>query len=139
MDSPEMPPGSVGEIANQLPLLTHAHIRPYVVAILLHRGAVAMHEIVAAITPHARTTDLKVGEWDLVGLCYCEGTRLEKLAEEVLHEFVANGYLYYNGEKDLWVLTDRNLTGIISWISTLNAQMPQNIIASVAKTRGFLF
>ena len=126
----ELPAGSTGELGDDSPMITHAHIRPYVVASLLHRGAVRLHEVVAAITPHCRMDDLKVGAWDPTDGCYCEGTRLEKLTEEVLEEFSTKNFTYYNESKDLWVLTSNNLSTIITWVTALNSQIPKNLLES---------
>ena len=55
----ELVPGAVGAFIDEMPMLSSAHVRPYVVASLLHRGAVKHYEILAAITPHCRMDDIK--------------------------------------------------------------------------------
>jgi hypothetical protein len=129
----ELLPGAVGAFIDEVPLLTSAHVKPYVVASLLHRGAVKHYEVIAAITPHCRMDDLKVGAWDPLEGDYCEGTRLEKLVDEVLGEFVAEGILRYNEDQELWVLTTTNLPTIISWVAALGARMPQHLLSEMSR------
>lgn len=114
-------------------MLTTAHVRPFAVAIMLHRGAVRHHEIIASLVPHCQAADLKVGGWDPLDNDYCEGTRLEKLVDEVLGEFVAEGIARYNEEQDLWVLTANDLPTVISWVTALGARMPQHLLAEMSK------
>ena len=128
----EMLPGMVGAFIEDLPVLTTAHVKPFVIAILLHRGAVRPSEILASLVPHCRMDDLKVGGWDELENDYCEGTRAEKLIDEVLGEFVGEGILRYNEAEDLWVLTKNDVPRIISWVSTLGARMPQHILLELA-------
>jgi hypothetical protein len=133
LETLELLPGAVGAFIDEVPLLTPAHVRPYVVASLLHRGAVKHYEVIAAITPHCRMDDLKVGAWDPLEGDYCEGTRLEKLVDEVLGEFVAEGILRYNEDQELWVLTTTNLPTIISWVAALGARMPQHLLSEMSR------
>lgn len=77
--------------------------------------------------------DLKVGAWDPLEGDYCEGTRLEKLVDEVLGEFVAEGILRYNEDQELWVLTTTNLPTIISWVAALGARMPQHLLSEMSR------
>ena len=126
-------PGAVGAFVEETPMLTSAHVRPYVVATLLHRGAVRHNEVLASITPHCQSDDLKVGAWDQLDGDYCEGTRLEKLVDEVLGEFIAEGIVRYNEEQDLWVLTPANLPTIISWVAALGSRMPQHLLEDMSK------
>ncbi len=129
----ELLPGAVGAFIDEVPMLTSAHVKPYVVASLLHRGAVKHYEVIAAITPHCRMDDLKVGAWDPLEGDYCEGTRLEKLVDEVLGEFVAEGILRYNEDQELWVLATTNLPTIISWVAALGARMPQHLLSEMSR------
>jgi hypothetical protein len=129
----ELLPGAVGAFIDEVPLLTSAHVRPYVVASLLHRGAVKHYEVIAAISPHCRMDDLKVGAWDPLEGDYCEGTRLERLVDEVLGEFVSGGILRYNEDQELWVLTTTNLPTIISWVAALGARMPQHLLSEMSR------
>lgn len=129
----ELLPGSVGAFIEDLPMLTTAHVKPFVIAILLLRGAVRSSEILASLTPHCRQDDLKIGGWDELENEYCEGTRAEKLVDEVLGEFVSEGILRYNEAEDLWVLTTKNIPQIISWVATLGGRMPQHILLEVSQ------
>lgn len=128
----ELLPGSVGAFVEEVPLLTTAHVRPYVVATLLHRGAVRHEEIIASLMPHSRADDIKVGAWDPLDGDYCEGTRLEKLVDEVLGEFISEGIVRYNDEQDLWVLTTKDISRIISWVAALGARMPQHLLSEMS-------
>lgn len=114
-------------------MLTSAHVRPFVVAILLHRGAVRPGEVIASLIPHCCSEDLKTGGWDPLDNEYCEGTRLEKLIDEVLGEFVLQGIVRYNEDQDLWVLTTKDLPRVISWVTSLGARMPQHLLAEMSK------
>jgi hypothetical protein len=129
----DLPPGSVGAFIENLPMLTSAHVRPFVVAILLHRGAVKHHEVIASLVPHCCNDDLKVGGWDPLDNDYCEGTRVEKLVDEVLGEFVSEGIVRYNEEQDLWVLTANHIPRIISWVTALGARMPQHVLSEMTR------
>lgn len=112
----------------QPPLLIHAHVRPYVVAILLHRGGARFSEVVAAICSQCQTNDLKVGVQDPLDNLYCDGTRLEKIVESVLLEFEKSGLIRYNDKKELWVLIDSNLSTIFSLVTLLDAQIPAHFL-----------
>jgi hypothetical protein len=129
----DLPPGSVGAFIEDLPMLTTAHVKPFVVAILLHRGAVRSSEVIASLVPHCCSDDLKVGGWDSLDNEYCEGTRTEKLVDEVLGEFVAQGITRYNEEQDLWVLTANHLPQVISWVTALGAKMPQHLLTEMSR------
>ena len=124
-----------GVLIDQVPILTTAHIRPYVIATLLHRGAVRHHEIIASVSPHCNQSDLKAGGWDPIEEEWCEGTRLEKLVDEVLGEMVSDGTLRYSEENELWVLTPNNLSTIISWVASLGARMPAHLLNEMSKTQ----
>lgn len=130
-------PGAVGPFIDELPIVSHANIKPYVIAILLHRGAVRFGEVLTALTPHCPQIDLKTGAWDSIENCEIEDkTRLELLVEEVLGEMVSAGYLRYNEEQDLWVLSigrnNRNLPTIINWVSATGAQLPQHVLLDMS-------
>lgn len=129
----ELLPGSVGAFIEDLPMLTTADVRPFVIAIFLRRGGVRPSEVLAALTPHCRMDDLKVGGWDELENDYCDGTRAEKLVDEVLGEFVGEGILQYNEVKDLWVLTTKNVPQIISWAAAFGARLPQHILLEISR------
>lgn len=126
-------PGCVGALVDELPFLTTSHVRPYIVATLLHRGAVRPFEVMASLTPHCRISDLREGEWDPLDEEWCEGTRIEKLINEVLGEMVSEGLIRYNEESDLWILTAEKLSTIISWVASLGAKMPQHILLELSR------
>lgn len=129
----EFIPGFVGAFVDELPVLMAGHVRPYIIASLLHRGAVKSHEVLAAITPHCCMDDLKVGGWDPLDSEYCDGTRLEKLVNKVLNELMTEGLIRYNQKQDLWVLIPDNLTTIISWAATLGAPLPQHLLGEMSR------
>ena len=130
--------GSVGPFIDDLPLLTHARIKPYIIATLLHRGAVRFGEIASALTPHCTEIDLKVGMWDGVeNYEIGDRSRLEYLIEEVLGEMVSQQILRYNEERDLWVLSlgdnRQNLPKIINWVAALGGQLPQHLLLDMSR------
>lgn len=125
--------GAVGALIDDLPVLTTAQVRPYAIAILLHRGAVRPSEIAASLTPHCRQSDLKTGEWDPLDGEWCDSTRLEKLIDEVLGELVSEQIVRYNEEQDLWVLTANQVSTIISWVASLGAKMPQHVLLELSR------
>jgi len=135
--SPSFLPGSVGPFVDELPLVTHANVRPYVIAILLHRGAVKFQEIIGCLTPHCPQIDLKVGAWDAIENCDIEDkTRLELITEEVLGEMIAEGILRYNEEQELWVLqaggNRRHLPKIVNWVSATAGQLPHHLLLDLS-------
>lgn len=132
--------GAIGALVDELPLITHAHVKPYIVAILLHRGAVRFSEIISSISPHCAVIDLRVGAWDEIENCEVEDkTRLELITEEVLGEMVSAELLRYNEEHDLWVLSlgrnQRNLPKIMNWVSATDGQLPHHIVLDLSKER----
>lgn len=132
-DSADRLAGCVGALIDDLPMLTTAHVRPYIVAILLHRGAVRPCEAIASISPHCRISDLRTGEWDPLDEEWCETTRLEKLVNEVLGELVCEGIVRYNDDQDLWVLTSNQLSTLIAWVSSLGARLPQHVLLDIGR------
>lgn len=125
-------PGGVGPFIDEVPILNHAHIRPYIIAILIHRGAVTFTEILHNLTPHCPQIDLKIGAYGEFEDVDPDKSRLEILTEEVLGEMVAEQLLIYNDIEDRWVLSrgqnSRNLPTIISWVATLGGQMPHHLL-----------
>ena len=129
--------GSVGPFIDDRPLLTHARIKPYIIAILLHRGAVRFSEITGAIMPHCSDVDTKVGMWDGIENYEMEDRcRLEVLIDEVLGEMVSQKILRYNENSDLWVLSlgvnRQNLPKIINWIAAVGGQMPHHLLLDMS-------
>lgn len=131
--SRENPPGCVGALVDDVPVLTTSQVRPYVVATLLHRGGARDSEIIASLVPHCCSDDLRVGGWDPFDEEYCEGTRLEKLVYEVLGEFVAEGLVRYNEKQDLWVLTTKDISKVVSWVAALGARMPHHLLMEMSR------
>lgn len=125
--------GGCGLLMDETPLLTAASIKPYVVAILLHRGAVRRGEVLASLVPHCADEDIKIGAWDSIDEDYCDSTRAEKLVDEVLGEFVLEGILRYNEQQDLWVLTGGQISTIISWVTSLGARLPQHLSLELSR------
>lgn len=125
-------PGCVGTLIDETPMLTTAHVRPYIIALLLHRCAVKYHEIIATISPHCRQEDLIVGAWDPMTQDYCEGTRLESLVDEVLGEMTGDQLLRYNDEKDMWVLQVKHMSQIINWVSATGGQLPKHLLMEMS-------
>lgn len=124
----EVAPGACGLLIDEMPMLLASNVKPYVIAILLHRGAVRRHEIQASLVSHCSISDLKVGEWDSLNDDYCETTRLEELIDEVLGDFVSEGILRYSEARDMWVLTGSNISTIISWAAATGAKLPHHLI-----------
>ena len=124
----------MGALIDDLPMITHANVRPYVIAVLLHRGAVAFSEIVGSISPHCHLDDLRISEDSEF-----EKSRLEEIVEEVLGEMVQERLLRYNEERDFWVLSPgvshQNVSKVISWAATLGAQIPHHF--SLEMSEGF--
>lgn len=130
----EITPGACGLLIDETPLLTVSHVKPYIVAILLHRGAVRAHELATGLTPHCSSADLKVGGWDPFEEDYCDDrTRMEAIIDEALGEFVSDGLLRYNEEQDLWVLTANCLPTVVSWVTSLGAKLPQHLSSELGR------
>jgi pyruvoyl-dependent arginine decarboxylase (PvlArgDC) len=129
----ELAPGTVGAFIDDLPRLETANVTPYVVAILLHRGAVARHELMAALTPHCCQDDIKIGGWDEYDEDWEDSTRLERIVDEALALMVAEGTLEYSEKRDLWVLTGQSLRKVLSWCSCLNGRVPPHLFMELGK------
>jgi hypothetical protein len=129
----EVAPGACGLLIDENPPLTAAHIKPYIVAILLHRGAVKESEIAACLVSHCCQDDLKVGAWDSFDEEYCDCTRLEKLIDDVLGEYVSEGILRYNEEREMWVLTGGQIPTVISWAAALGSKIPQHLSLELSR------
>ena len=138
MESKHFLSGAVGPFIDDRPLLTHATIKPYIIAILLHRGAISFGEVLAALTPHCADIDLKIGLWDEIENYHvADRSRLEVLVEEVLGEMVSIGILRYNEEQDIWVLSvgenRKNLPKIINWVAATGAQLPHHVLLEMSQ------
>jgi hypothetical protein len=117
---------AVGALIDDLPLIVPANVRPYLIAIVLHRGALAKHELVAALTPHCSMCDLKVGGWSSLEADYSDSTRLETIVDEVLGEFVAQRLLRYNEES--LSLNAYLLTLVLPWLFAINISFGQGLV-----------
>jgi hypothetical protein len=124
----ELAPSTVGALVDDLPLVSPANIRPYLIAIVLHRGAVAEHELVAALTPHCSMSDLKVGGWSSHEGSYLDNTRLESVIGEILGEFVRDGWLRYNEQHRLWVAPPAAIKFWVTKAIELNACLPIHLL-----------
>ncbi|MEJ2510249.1 MAG: hypothetical protein P8Y72_01495 [Anaerolineales bacterium] len=133
VDIRDMPAGSVGALGDSLPLLTVPIVRPYIIAILLHRGAVTRVEVLHALTGLCCQSDIRVGGWDPYDEDWCEGTRVEKVVDLALGEMVAENYLRYNPEKEIWVLTPDNLGGVISWAAATGSRIPTHLLIDMGR------
>jgi len=122
----------MGALIDDLPRVTHANVKPYIIAVLLHRGAVSFSEVVSSISPHCPLDDLRI-EDDY------EKSTLELIVEEVLGEMVAGRILRYNEDKDLWVIdpgsNNQNVPTVISWASTTGAQIPHHFTLEMGKPK----
>ena len=124
--------GAMGALIDDLPRVTHANVKPYIIAVLLHRGAVSFSEVVSSISPHCPLDDLRI-EDDY------EKSTLELIVEEVLGEMVAGRILRYNEDKDLWVIdpgsNNQNVPTVISWAATTGAQIPHHFTLEMGKPK----
>jgi hypothetical protein len=136
IDESEMAPGYCGLLFDETPLLTQAHVRSFVWPILLYRGAVRPHEVVAAVTSVCSTEDLKTGAWDALEGDYSDRSRVEILVDEVLGEMINEGICRYNEERDIWVLNlgenKENLPKIIGIVCSLDGAMPHHLLADMS-------
>lgn len=136
IDQAEMCPGTTGLLIDETPPLTTAHVRPFVWAVLLYRGAASVHEVVHAVSAICGTEDLKIANWDEADEEE-ERSWAEYCAEKVLGEMVAEGLCRYNWDKDIWVLdvgaNKRNVPTVIAAVSTLNARMPQHFLLDMER------
>lgn len=129
----EMCPGTIGALIDDVPLLIPAMVRPYVIAAVLHRGAIRRSELLAALTPHCAVADMQVGAWSAMEGDYVDATRLELVCDEVLGEFVRAGRLRYNVVKDLWVAQD--LAFWVTKATELDGTVPFHLLKSVDTTK----
>ena len=124
--------GAMGALIDDLPRVTHANVKPYIIAVLLHRGAVSFSEVVSSISPHCPLDDLRI-EDDY------EKSTLELIVEEVLGEMVAGRILRYNEDKDLWVIdpgsNNQNVPTVISCAATTGAQIPHHFTLEIGKPK----
>jgi hypothetical protein len=133
LETSEMAPGTIGALIDDVPLLIPAMVRPYVIAITLHRGALRRHELIAALTPHLAVADMQTGAWSSLEGDYVDNTRVELVCDEVIGEFVRAGRLWYNDTKDMWTATD--LGYWITKATELDATVPFHLLKQVDTTK----
>ena len=124
-----MAPGTVGLLWDETPELTAAHVRPFVWAILMYRGACRPSEVEAAIAQVCSVEELKTELYDDGDE---ELTRVEYLVGQVMAEFIAEGLCRYNDEKDIWVLTAKDVTKLINVAAAIDGQLPKHVLQEVA-------
>lgn len=124
----ELAPSSIGCLVDERPLLTPAIVRPYIIAIVLHRGAVREEEIYAALVPHCTQLDLNTGVLaSLNGDWLDDQTRLEEITEFVLGDMVAKSLLRYNESEEIWVADESSLVKWVTYACNLDGQLPKHI------------
>ena len=128
-------PGSVGAFEDSLPLLTAPVVRPYIIAILLHRNHVTQEDVLCALTPHAPMCDLKTSGWDPLDGDWCEGTRLEKIVDQALGEMVTEGVIDYNESSKRWELCTDGLAQIVKWATALNSAIPGELVMNLSRSQ----
>tara|TARA_B100002051_G_scaffold226324_1_gene222017 strand:- start:23 stop:478 length:456 start_codon:yes stop_codon:yes gene_type:complete len=129
IEESEMAPGTVGLLFDETPELNTAHVRPFVWAVLMYRGACRPSEVEAAIAQVCSVEELKTEVYDDGDE---EMTRVEYLVGQVMAEFIAEGLCRYNDEKDLWVLTARDVTKLINVATAVDGQLPKHVLQEVA-------
>jgi len=127
--SSEFLPGAVGPFADSIRPITEANIRPYLVALLLHKHSVSLQDLVAIVQPNCPSSDFKIGFYD----CLQEDmSRLEILCLNVIDEFVRDDLLRYNKSSNDWSLSagegNSNLAKIVGWVSLTGGQVCQRTI-----------
>lgn len=128
----EMAPGTVGLLWDETPELTVAHVRPFVWAILMYRGACRPSEVEAAIAQVCSVEELKTELYDDGDE---ELTRVEYLVGQVMAEFIAEGLCRYNFDKDIWVLTASNVTKLINVATAVDGTLPKHVLQEVAAAK----
>ena len=138
VEEAEVAPGTLGLLYDETPLLTMADVRPFIWAILLYRGAVKSHEVVAAITPLCAHSELYSGWSDHLDI-EDNRTRLEWLVGSILGEMTGQGLLRYSTKGDLWVLnsSDRHLPEVITAVAGVNGSMPQHYLYERGNSEGW--
>jgi hypothetical protein len=123
-----LPPGS---LLDNPPRLALANIRPYAVAILLHKGWLSRMELAATVIPHCNIDDLKVGSIDPFDGIEHDGTRLEKLIDQLLDEFSNEGFLQWSEATQNWIVATEKISKLVQHAITLNAMLPPQLLQYV--------
>tara|TARA_B100001173_G_scaffold271711_1_gene249830 strand:- start:3302 stop:3724 length:423 start_codon:yes stop_codon:yes gene_type:complete len=123
-------PGTTGLLVDNTPRLTSAHVRPFVWAIILYRGAVHSWEVVNALSAICSTADMKISDDD-----DDDRTTAEICVDTVLAEMIIEGLLRYNEKKDVWVLvySPNNVSTVIKAVAGVNGTMPQHFLLDMAQ------
>ena len=124
-------PGSVGTITDPRLPITVNQARPYIVAILLHHGALKLEDALATISPHCNVSDLRIS-------AYVEGvdepdpdfTHLERVTLNALRSMEECGIVTYEADEKTWHLkaedSSKTLALILNWVSSMGAQLPMS-------------
>ena len=138
VEEAEVAPGTLGLLYDETPELNFADVRPFVWAILLYRGAVKSHEVIASLTPLCAHSELYSG-WSEDLDPEDNRTRLEWLVDTVLGDWTAQGLLRYSTKADLWVLnsSDRHLPAVITAVSGTDGSMPAHYLLERGQSDGF--
>ena len=132
IDEAEMAPGTVGVLVEDTPRLNTAHVRPFVWAILLYRGAVHSWEVVNALSAVCGVDNMRTpDDCDLDE----ERTHAEICTDEVLGEMVLEGLLEYSEEKDIWVLrySAPSVPAVITAVAGVDGTMPKHYLLEMAR------
>ena len=132
IEEAEIAPGTVGVLMEDTPKLTTAHVRPFVWAILLYRGAVHSWEVVNALSAVCGVDNMRISDdYDLDE----ERTQAEISVDTVLAEMVLEGLLEYNEDKDIWVLrySPQATPTVIKAVAGVNGSMPKHYILEMGK------
>lgn len=120
-DEIDLPPGSV---LTDPPRLLLANVRPYAIAILLHKGCISDYELEATLVAHCNIDDLKVGGIDPFDDEELVGTRLQKLVNQSIDELAGEGIIVWSQASRNWVLTLDHPSKILKWAISTNAALP---------------
>lgn len=125
----ELAPGTTGALIEDTPQLTTAHVRPFVWAVLLYRGAVHSWEVVNSLSAVCSVEDMKTHDED-----EDERTWAEVCVDTVLAEMTIEGLLEYSEDKDLWVLrySPYAVPTVIKAVAGVNGRMPQHFLLEMA-------
>lgn len=132
IEDAEICPGTTGVLIEEQPRLTHAHVRPFVWAVLLYRGAVHSWEVVNALSAVCSIEDMKISDDNDDD---DDRTWAEIVVNEVLGEMVVEGLLEYSDDKDIWVLryNSKNLPTVLTAVSGIDGRMPQHFLLEMGR------
>jgi hypothetical protein len=107
--------------------MTLAALRGYAIALIMHKGHLKEHELVSTVVGQCCLDDLKVGGIDLFDGQEYDGTRLEKLIDQLTAELESNGLLVYSEPLVAWVPNSAKLGAFVKWSAALNCDLPDSI------------